>query len=162
MTLATLTPSAVELARTPHQTQVLEAASSAAMAYAKEMNDYETYMQMWQVYILSRRKTTELVKAEIERGNTRVTDTEYGFTKMQWSRRIKELSVPVDVIAEYFDELVSNGWQPSINGLLRSASGGDIDHEANAVNEIRHGAKVLREHGWTFAQIHEIVDEVKE
>lgn len=162
MTLTVLTPSAVELARTPHQTQAIEAASAAEMAFAKEMHDYETYMQMWQVYVLSRRKTTELVKAEIERGNMHVTDTEYGFTKMQWSRRIRELSIPEDVINAYFDELVSNGWQPSINGLLRTAEGKEIDHEGNAVADIRRGARTLRAHGWTDAQIHEIVDEATE
>lgn len=161
MTLATVTPSAVELARTPQQSMKLEAVSSAGMAYAKELNDYETYMQMWQVYILSRRKTTELIKAELDAGNMRVTDTEYGFTKMQWSRRLKELAVPDEAISNYFDELVSLGWQPSINGLLRTSAGGEIDHEGNAVADIRRGARTLRAHGWTEANIHAIIDEAE-
>lgn len=161
MSLATISPSAVELARTPEQTLKLEAVSSAAMAYAREINDYEAYMNMWRVYILARRKTTALIQAELQGGNMHVTDSDYGFTKMQWSRRLKELSIPAEAVNAYFDELVSLGWQPSINGLLRTVNGGQIDHEGNAIAEIKRGTRTLRKRGWMVADIYAIVDEAE-
>jgi hypothetical protein len=39
--------------------------------------------------------------------------------------------------------LTSNGWQPSIAGLLRHSEGSDIDKRARAVVEILRGAKTL-------------------
>ena len=104
-------------ATTPKQTKVVESVSSAAMAYAKEQDDYELFMNAWRVYIDARRKTTQLILD----GNMDVT--EQGFTKMQWLRRRRELEVPQDKLDAYFDELISFGWQPSIAGMLRHSSG---------------------------------------
>jgi len=128
---------ALATATTPQETMKVEAMSSAAIAYAKEQNNYELFMDAWRVYLMARRKTTELVKA----GNNDVTGIQ--FTKMQWSRRLRELEVEQEKIDNYFDELVSNGWQPSIAGMLRHSSGGEIDHFAVAVSDLTRGANKL-------------------
>ena len=120
MTLPSVPDIRTQLARaeTPAQTRKIEAVSKSAIAYAEEQNDSELYMQAWQVYLMARRKTTELVKSEMD-GNMDVTYNQYGFTKMQWSRRLKELAVEQAKLDEYFDKLTSQGWQPSIAGMLR-------------------------------------------
>ena len=105
-----------------------------AMAYADEQQDYELYMQAWRVYLDARRKTTGLILS----GNMDVTDA--GFTKMQWSRRLKEYRIAQEKLDEYFDAIIASGWQPSINGLLRQADGKEIDHFAIALAEMRRGA----------------------
>ena len=137
MSLITFTDSILERAHTPVETVKVEAMASAAIAYANETNNYELFMQAWRVYLFARRKTTLLVKG----GNMDVTGIQ--FTKMQWSRRLKELAVAEDAIDEYFDNLVSNGWQPSIAGMLRHSNGGEIDRFANAKAEMLRGANTL-------------------
>lgn len=133
---------ALSVAVLPTQTMEVEAMSQAAMAYAREQDDYELFMKAWRMYLMARRKTTGLIQEEGD-GNTRVTYTGYGFTKMQWSRRIKEFEVEQEKIDAYFDELVSNGWQPSIRGMLRHSSGKTLDPFADAMVEILHAANVL-------------------
>jgi len=78
-------------------------------------------MHLW---IMARRKTTELIKPNIIHGNNQyggnivVTSlTDYGFTKMQWHRRIKELEVSEEEIAAYFDECIALAWEPTLFGL---------------------------------------------
>ena len=137
MSLITITDSILARAHTPAETMKVEATASAAIAYANETNNYELFMQAWRVYLLARRKTTMLVQG----GNMDVTGIQ--FTKMQWSRRLKELAVAEQVIDDYFDNLVSNGWQPSIAGMLRHSDGGEIDRFGNAKNEIVRGANTL-------------------
>jgi hypothetical protein len=45
--------------------------------------------------------------------------SEIGFTNKQWNRRTKELEVPLDQINAYFDEVIQNGWHPSLAGMSR-------------------------------------------
>ena len=162
MTLAISLPniqSQLAQATTPHQTREIEKISRAAIAWANEQNDYELFMQAWRVYLTARRKTTELIKYDIDH-NINVIDEQFHFTPMQWSRRLKELAVEQDKIDEYFDNLIANQWQPSIAGVLRHANGQEIDREERAVNDIKRGTKALHDSGWTDANIHAIVDEV--
>jgi hypothetical protein len=164
MTLATIPQIHGQLmqATTPAQTREVEKVSRAAIAYAEEQSDYDLYMQAWQVYLSARRKTTALVKYDLER-NIDVTAEGFGFTKMQWSRRLKELSVPQEKIDEYFDKLVSNGWQPSIAGMLRDSEGKEIDREARAITELKRGVKTLRdEFKYKTKQIEDLVWEAIE
>lgn len=121
-------------ATTIKETRQVEAVSKVAMAYADEQQDYELYMQAWRVYLDARRKTTGLILS----GNMDVTDA--GFTKMQWSRRLKEYRIAQEKLDAYFDSIIASGWQPSISGLLRDASGEEIDRFAVAVAELRRGA----------------------
>jgi hypothetical protein len=106
----------------PEQTKKVEAVSAAAIAYAKEQGDYEAMVTATRIYVLARRRTTELFMSE---RNIDVTLEEMGFTRMQWLRRKREYEIEQDALEEYFDECISYGWNPSIAGLLKSAGGGD-------------------------------------
>ncbi|HEY6018617.1 MAG TPA: hypothetical protein VIY48_01630 [Candidatus Paceibacterota bacterium] len=134
--------SALEKAKTPAQTKKIESASAAAIAWAKEEGDYELMVDAMKMYVLARRKTTELLKPFIKHGGNRQGQgnlpvtlmDKTGFTKMQWHRRVRELEVSLEDLEDYFDECVSNGWNPSLAGLLRHANGenpkpaGNRDH----------------------------------
>lgn len=117
MTLPAPLPSGFEkrlaVASSPDETRELENISAAARAYYHEQQDYEGMVKATEAYFLSRRKTTELILQD--GGNTYVT---YGFTKMQWHRRMKELRVDMDNAIAYFDECILHGWNPSIAGVL--------------------------------------------
>lgn len=131
--------SEIKMIETVEDGKKLEGKTSAAVAYYYEQRDYENYMKAWQAYVLSRRRTTELCLKE-RNGNVDVTLSELGFTKMQWSRRLKEYRIPVQTLDAYFDSIVASGWQPSINGLLRDAAGEELDRFAVAVAELKRGA----------------------
>lgn len=140
------------MASTPQETQSIEAVSKVAMAYAAEQNNYELYMLAWRLYIDARRKTTALILD----GNMHVTD--FGFTKMQWSRRMAEYRIAQEKLDEYFDAMISSGWQPSINGFIRHANGSELDREDNARNEVRRGTRTLKkEFGHTLEKIFQLV-----
>ena len=112
------------LATTPQQTRELEEVSAAARAYYYEQRNYEAMVEATRLYLLARRKTTELVAGE---RNMDVTLADFGFTRMQWHRRQDELNLEMDKINEYFDECIAKGWNPSIAGVLRW--GHDEQHE---------------------------------
>lgn len=117
---------ALELATSPKKTKRIEASAAAAIAYAKEEGDYEAMVDHTFVYLLARRKTTELIRPLIQhggQGHQRVTLGQIGFTKMQWFRRMQELELSEDAIDAYFDECKSNGWLPSITGVVRHSLG---------------------------------------
>jgi len=118
-------------AKTPQETKAIEEYSAAARAYAKEQNDYEAMVTATRIYLLARRKTTELILPEIKQGgsNNRVTLYDFGFTKMQWHRRVMELQIEQEKLNEYFDDCISKGWNPSIAGVLKYADG---KHEPDA------------------------------
>ena len=104
-------------ASTPQETKVLEEVSAAARAYYYEQENYEGMVQATRLYLLARRKTTELLIPEMS--NAHVTLRNYGFTKMQWHRRMNELKIEQEMIDAYFDECIAKGWNPSIAGVLR-------------------------------------------
>lgn len=114
----------------PAESRKLESVSKSAIAWANEQMDYEMMVKATRIYILARRKTTELCLSEYE-GNTRVTLSEIGFTKMQWLRRKREYEIAQERLEGYFDTVVANSWSPSLNGLMRfvsgKAEGGDVD-----------------------------------
>ena len=108
----------------------VEAMAAAAYAWAKERRDYDALVLAEHVYIMARRKTTELIEPYIARGgsgsnqheskgNEYMTLADYGFTKMQWYRRVRELEVPPERVDEYFDECIAKGWEPSLFGMLK-------------------------------------------
>lgn len=116
------------IATRPQETREIETLATAAKAWAKEQGDYEMLVQAVRVYILARRKTTELIQPGIRQGqygregNDTVTFlSDYGFTKQQWNRRTKELGVSIDEIDAYFDECIASLWEPTLYGLLRYA-----------------------------------------
>ena len=114
----------LQQATTPDETKQVESITAAARAWAKEQGDYEILVQATKIYIMSRRRTTELVLPEIKhggnrQGNSQVTLSDYGFTKMQWHRRVRELQIEQEKIDEYFDECISKGWEPSLFDMTR-------------------------------------------
>ena len=127
---------------TPQETKAVEEMSAAARAYAKEQGDYEMMVTATRIYLLARRKTTELILPEIQhggQGNNRVTLLDYGFTKMQWNRRVKELQVEQEKVNTYFDNCIAKGWNPSIAGVLKFADGEhtlDVDFFVNDCDHI--------------------------
>lgn len=126
---------AIAKAKTPAESKKYESVSAAAIAWAKEERNYEGLVKATLAYIMARRKTTELLKPFIQHGGNRQGNIavtlpptlmeKTGFTKMQWHRRVRELEVDVEDIEGYFDECTSNGWNPSLAGLLKYAAGGD-------------------------------------
>ncbi len=107
-------------ASTPKETKQVEGMAQAAKAWAKEQNDYEMFVAAAHIYIMARRKTTELILPEITHGgNHIVTLNDYGFTKMQWHRRIKELEFTTTEIDSYFDECIAKKWELSLFGLMK-------------------------------------------
>jgi hypothetical protein len=117
---------ALQVATTPQQSQNVEAVAAAAIAWAKEQEDYELAVNATRVYFLARRKTTELIEPNIRppelgrpnMGNNNVTLLEdYGFTKMQWSRRTKELAIPQEVVDEYLDKCIEVYAVPTVGGM---------------------------------------------
>lgn len=130
------------LATTPEETKPVEAAAAAARAWAKENANYELFVKATRLYILARRRTTELVLPYIQhggdrgknqyaawQGDTLVNLADFGFTNKQWSRRMHELEIPIDVLENYFDECIQNGWHPSLAGLVRRAKHDEPDTE---------------------------------
>ena len=112
----------IQKATTPQESKSLEAVASAAKAWAKEQNDYELLVASMHAWILARRKTTELIQPNIthggnNQGNKDVTLSDYGFSKMQWSRRVKELETAEDDITAYFDDCIAKQWEPTLFGL---------------------------------------------
>jgi hypothetical protein len=108
----------------PKETKQIEAAAIAARAWAKEQQDYETFIAATHLYIMSRRRTTELIQPFIQHGGNfqghgLVTLNDYGFTKQQWNVRCKELKLSQSEIDGYFDECIAKQWNPSLYGLMR-------------------------------------------
>lgn len=117
-------------ATTPKESYEAEALAAAAKAWAKEQNDYEGVVEASRIYILARRKTTELIVPNIRQGqygresNDDVTFiADYGFTRMQWQRRKKELDVSLDEIDSYIDDCILKQVEPTKTGLLRYVLG---------------------------------------
>ena len=117
---------------TPKQSKAVEAIAAASQAWHKEQKNYEGYVNASYLYIMARRKTTELILPHVQHGGDHTSDDwqqhddvvtllDFGFTHKQWNRRVHELNIGRDVIDNYFDEIKANGWQPSINGLLKLA-----------------------------------------
>ena len=127
------THKAVNQHKTPKESFEAEAVWKANEAWAKEQNDFEKVVTSFFGWILQRRRTTELIQPNISdgkfseeyqpRGNNIVTPSleDYGFTKMQWHRRTKELDVALEKINEYIDECIEMSVQPTLYGLLKVA-----------------------------------------
>jgi len=109
----------------PAEASAIEVKAKLARAYAKETKNYELLVNATKLYVLSRRKVTELIQPYIRHGGQgprTATLLDYGFTKQQWNRRVHELDVPIETVEGYFDECISNGWQPSLYDLMRRQS----------------------------------------
>lgn len=126
---------ALSLAKTPAQSKAVEAMASAAKAYAKEQNDYEMLVQAMHLWVMARRKTTELIMPSIQHGGNFqghgvVTLNDFGLTKMQWNRRCKELEISEADIETYFDDCIAKAWEPSLFGLhLWKERGGSVNSQ---------------------------------
>jgi len=133
---------ALYLAQTPQQSKEVEAMAAAAKAWAKEQNDYELVVNAARVFILSRRKTTELIKPNINHGGDRKSDnwnqvdndvhliSDYGFTQKQWNRRCKELEVEPKEIDDYIDDCIEKNIEPTVNGLLKYINSPHVSHNS--------------------------------
>lgn len=116
---------ALAVARTPAESKAVEALAAAARAWAKEQGDFENVVEAARIYILARRKTTELIAPEIKRGRPIKGDNDvtflqdYGFTNKQWQRRRQELEVDSAAVDEYFDDCILKHTEPTTFGLLR-------------------------------------------
>lgn len=121
-------------AKSPRKTKRIEEDSAAEAARAKEQGDYEKFVNATLAYILARRRTTELIRPKIKhggRGFKDVTLEGFGFTKLQWFRRVKELEIPDEKLEEYFTECVAFGWHPSLNGAVSHYYGKSKSSTAN-------------------------------
>lgn len=121
---------ALTKADTPEKSRKVEAISAAAIAWAKEQDDFELHINAWEVYVKARRNTTELIEPEITQfhgnryigGDDGVTSLkDYGFTKKQWSRRKKEYEIGWTIVEDYLDECIEKTSDPTIAGLVRYA-----------------------------------------
>ena len=125
----------------PAESFQAEAVWAANKAYAKEQNDFEGLLVSFTGWILQRRKTTELVRSALpgpgayfgnqyQGGDESVTKLcDFGFSKMQFFRRCKELEVDPDVFYSYLDECIEQTKQPSLYGMLRfSGAGSSLGH----------------------------------
>lgn len=129
----------LSVAETPEETKQVEAVAAAAIAWAKEQNDYELAFDASVVYIKARCKTTELYTPFIEHGGDR-GENQYGkwqvnkdvnlpktvpeltgFTYMQWSRRNKELEAAYKYFDAYQDDCIEKNTLPIVSGLIRFA-----------------------------------------
>jgi ParB family chromosome partitioning protein len=127
----------LQKATTPEEAAKVELLAAAAKAYHKEKGDFENVVAACRIYILARRKTTELIAPNIIHGGDRPSENDsnfeddhivtletledYGFTAKQWSRRKKELEVTDADIDHYIDECIETNVEPTIFGLLRYA-----------------------------------------
>ena len=109
--------------------------AKAARAWAKERGDYESFVGAAYVYVMARRKTTELVKPHVRQGqygregdNDVTFLSDFGFTKKQWNRRTQELKVTEDEITAYFDECIALGWEPTLFGLWKFKNGAHVSY----------------------------------
>jgi len=116
---------ALAKANTPAESKAVESLAAAAKAWAREQKDFGGVIEAARIHILARRKTTELIQPGIrqgqpKKGNNMVTLlSDYGITKMQWSRRTQELEATLDDIEAYIDECVDTGVEPTVFGLLK-------------------------------------------
>jgi phage N-6-adenine-methyltransferase len=129
---------ALAVAKTPRESKAVEAMAAAAKAWARENDDFEKVVEAARIYILARRKTTELSvpfapKHGGDRGKNQyavwqadgpvdLANQDFGFTEKQWSRRLKELEeVKPDDIDSYIDDCIEKHVEPTVFGLLRFA-----------------------------------------
>ena len=119
----------------PKQSRKIESTAAAAQAWAKENDDYDGYLRATELYIRARRRTTELVKPYIQHGGNRKGQgnldvtllADFGLTKMQWFRRVKELEIPEELIEEYFFQCREKYWNPSLASFIAfSKHGGSL------------------------------------
>jgi DNA N-6-adenine-methyltransferase (Dam) len=128
-------------AKTPEQSKAVESMAAAAKAYHKEQGDFEGLVDAARIYILARRKTTELIFPDIKRGrplNNPDDDvrflSDFGFTYKQWERRKKELEVGSADLDLYFDDCILKHTEPTTFGLLRFVAD-DLPHVARNSGE---------------------------
>lgn len=124
------------LAKSPEESKEVEALAAAAIAWAKEQENYELIVDAWRAYVLARSKTTELILPDIKQGrpeNKPDNDvkflSDYGFTYKQWERRRRELRAK-EVIDDYLDDCLTNFNEPTIHGLLKFAGGPHVSHNS--------------------------------
>ena len=125
----------IEKHKTPADSFRAEAAWRANASYARETQRFDLVLKYFDAWIRQRRRTTELVQVLLPEtgafyGNqfvdgddsvTRLID--FGFTKMQWHRRTRELSVPLHVLESYLDDCIAKSINPSLHGMLNFALG---------------------------------------
>ena len=139
--IATLSKAEQALANatSPKESRAIESTAAAVKAWAKEQGDFEGVVRAFRIFILARRKTTELISEHIAgAGRPKQLDNNnfvpedkilesYGITPKQWVGRRKELEVPTTDIDNYTDKCLDEHTEPTISGLLRYSLGsGDL------------------------------------
>lgn len=117
---------ALALASTPAQSQEVEALAKAATAWASERGDYDKTVKAAQVYILARRKTTELILPHVRKGKPAPGSrllADFNVTPGQWRRRKVELAVEMATVFRYVDECIATGAVPTATGLVAFDAG---------------------------------------
>jgi DNA modification methylase len=120
----------IAIAKDPKVTFKIEGVSKAQQALAKEQRDYEKVIEWGRIYILAKRKTTELIEPEIYHGPHRWDDrdapegdsiptiADYGFTDKQWRIRKKLLETIEDDVDNYIDYCKSEQQEPTTGGFI--------------------------------------------
>ena len=124
--LLTRAEAQITSATDPSKTYKLEADMKAAQAWAKEQQNYEMVIEAGRLYLLAKRKTTELIAPGIRdpnmgrpnKGNEIVTLSDFGFDKMEWSRRKKLIELTEDFIDDYIDDCINKQIEPTFYGYL--------------------------------------------
>ena len=117
----------------PEETMHLESMGKAGIAYAKEEGAYDELIKIWKFYIRAYRKTTELIEPEIRnpalgrpnmRNDSVTLLSDYGFTRMQWSRRKKIFEIADERIQDYIHDCINQEApkEPTISGLMKFAT----------------------------------------
>jgi ParB family chromosome partitioning protein len=128
---------ALAAANTPRESFSLEAKAASDKAFHKEQRDFEKAAEDCQNYIKARRHTTRLIEPHIKHGGDRTQSNDdvtllvdYGFTRMQWQRRRRELDVPGDELDKYFDDCVMKGCLPTPSGLIGYMNNPHVEHNS--------------------------------
>ena len=114
----------------PKESYIAEIKKKAQYEVVKELKDYELMVEAWVRWLYQRIQTTELVMPYInvgrpEKGNDDVTFlADFGFSKMQWSRRRKEAELK-ERIEEYVDYCTGEDRQPTIFGFYSYGKEGE-------------------------------------
>jgi 16S rRNA G966 N2-methylase RsmD len=149
------------IAKEPEQTRKMEATAAAAMAWAKENENYEAYTTSWYAYVMARRRTTELVLPYIQHGDHGLqnrddidvisvsTLSDFGFSAKQWQRRKQELEADVD---EYYNECIASGSQPTLAALYEIVKNHNI--KAKRDEMAKHGEEIKKTEGQLWKVFH--------
>jgi len=154
----------IAIATDPKVTFKIEGVSKAQQALASEQRDYEKVIEYGRIYLLAKRKTTELIEPNISQyhGNrfigsddivTSYKLSDYGFDKKEWSRRTKLLDFPADYIDEFIDDCVGKNKEPTFYGYLNFIKKYTQPIDDDAEPEIDKAEELRQKWGVEYGQV---------